>query len=200
MQKSPPPPLGITCWCLVLLAGLAPAPAEGSTFVRLGLEELTAGSNTIVLAEVLDTHSYWSPDETFILTDVRISPMRVLKGHSEEATFVVTLPGGTVGDLTTLIVGAAGLEPGHSYVLFLRDGGFAGVSGAQTVPEHSQGVFEVVRTAGGLRAVSQAVGKHVLPDAGGDAVPPGGRAGLPLDDLLQRIEALTGRGAGRGRR
>jgi hypothetical protein len=194
--------VGLACWCLVGVTMLAvgTAPARASTFIRLGLEELTAGSNTILLAEVLDAYSYWSPDETFILTDVRVAPIQVLKGQAEGPTFVVTLPGGSVGDLTTLIVGGAALEPGRSYVLFLRDGAFAGAQGLQTVPEHSQGVFEIMKTATGLRAVSQAAEHRVLPDARGIAEPPGGASGLPLDELLERVSELTNHPVGTGRR
>ena len=185
-------------WCLVALLALASLPARASTFVRLGLEELTADSHTILLAEVLDAHSYWSPDSSFILTDVRVAPHRVLKGEAETSAIVVTLLGGSVGELTTLVVGGASLEPGRSYVLFLRKADFAGASGLKTVPELAQGVFEVVGAPGGLRAVSQAAEHHVLPGVGGDAVPPGGRSGLVLDYLLDRIEFLTRPSLGRG--
>lgn len=190
----------VPTWCLAVLMALAAVPARASTFVRLGLEELTAGSHTIILGEVLDAHSYWSPDESFILTDVRVAPLRVLKGKAEGPTFVVTLLGGSVGDLTTLIVAGAALEPGRSYILFLQETAFAGAWGIQTVPEHAQGVFEIVSTAGGLRAVSQAIEHGVLPDAAGNVGPPGGKSGLALDQMLERIEHLTGRNLGIGRR
>lgn len=170
-------------------------PARGSTFVRLGLDDLTAGSSTVVLGEVIDSHSYWSPDSSMILTDVLVVPSRVLKGGDpggdELAPMVVTVLGGTVGELTSLIVGGAELEPGRSYVLFLGEESLAGAEKVRTVREHGQGVFEIRSSAGRLRAVSQATGHLVLPGRGGESEPPGGSAGLDLEDLMRQIEALA---------
>lgn len=185
-------------WLLGVLIVLATTavPARGTTFVRLGLEELTAGSSTIVLGEVVGSHSYWSPDSSMILTDVRVAPTRVLKGEAESFPVVVTVLGGTVGDITTLIVGGAALEPGRSYVLFLGEADLHGAERVRTVREQAQGVFEVRATGAGLRAVSQASEHHVLPGPGGDTEPPGGRAGLAVEEIVRRIETLANR-AGR---
>lgn len=185
-------------WLLGVLIVLATTavPARGTTFVRLGLEELTAGSSTIVLGEVVDSHSYWSPDSSMILTDVRVAPTRVLKGEAESFPVVVTVLGGTVGDITTLIVGGAALEAGQSYVLFLGEADLHGAERVRTVREQAQGVFEIRATEAGLRAVSQASEHHVLPGLGGATEPPGGRVGLALEEIVRQIETLANR-AGR---
>src|SRR6185436_6966830 len=127
-----------------------------STLIRQSLNGLVAANPTIVVGEVLDAHSYWNDEGTFILTDVRIKATDVLKGDPRDTDFTVTLMGGSVGDLTTLIVGGAELVPGKPYVLFLNEGDLPGVQGVRTVRDHSQGVFEVVKARDGLRAISEA--------------------------------------------
>src|SRR6185369_17309391 len=80
-------------------------PVGATTLRRMGLNELVGTNDSVVVARALDAHSYWNADGTFILTDWNVKVDRVLKGDPslKEATF--TLMGGSIGDLTTLIVG-----------------------------------------------------------------------------------------------
>jgi hypothetical protein len=172
-----------------LLMSLA-APVSATTLLRAGLEELTATSSTVIVGEVTDTYSYWNSEGTFILTDVTIAPIELAKGKAPERDLTVTILGGTVGDLTTVIVGGAQLAPGKSYVLFLDREDLPGARKALTVRGHSQGVFEIVADEEGFRAVSQAR-DHLLPDHRGLNEAPGGERGLPLEDLLSTIRTLT---------
>lgn len=174
-----------------LLVSLAVAPAGATTLIRQGLDRLVAGNTTIVVGEVLDTSSYWNADGTFILTDVRIATQEILKGNVKDREIVVTIMGGTVLDLTTLIVGGAELAPGKAYVLFLDQGDLPGAKRARTVRHHSQGVFEIVQARDGLRAVSQASRQPLAPDAKGSTEAPGGRLGVPFDTLRQSIRELV---------
>jgi len=179
------------------VAASAAAPAGATTLIRAGLDELVAGNGTIVLGEVVDAESYWNADGTFILTDVRIAPIEVLKGRAGSGVLTVTLMGGTVGELTTLIVGGAELFPGSSYLLFLDEEDLPGARGALTVRDHVQGAFDLVRdAAGGLRAVSQAVRHPLMADIRGHNQPPGGAAGMALEDVVRSIDELTGRRQG----
>jgi hypothetical protein len=166
-------------------------PLSATTLVRAGLEELTAANHTVVMGEVLETRSYWNVEGTFILTDVRIAPIELLKGHLRQGEITVTVMGGTVGDLTTLIVGGAELVPGRSYLVFLNRENLPGAKGVLTVRDHGQGVFDIVASADGLRAVSQ-VRIPLLPDARGLSEPPGGVDGLPLGAMLDSIRGLAG--------
>lgn len=174
-------------WSVLLAAALlaAAAPAFATTLVRRGLEQLTLESDTIVEANVLEIHSFWNPEHTFILTDVRARPARVLKGQPvEDLRFTVL--GGTVGETTTLVVGGPVLAPGSDYVLFLGKADLPGARGRLTVRELSQGVF----TIGRGRARSQAAREPLLPDAQGRDDVPGGDEGMPLETLTQRILEL----------
>lgn len=177
-----------------LLAASATA-AGATTLIRADLDTLVAGHDTVLIGEVVDSYSYWNADGTFILTDHQIVPAEILKGDPKTRELTVTLMGGSVGDLTTLIVGGAVLAPGQSYLLFLNPEDLPGARGALTIREHAQGVFEIRSGEGGLRAVSQAASHPLLPDASGGSQPPGSRQGLLLEDLLGSIRTLTGRGA-----
>lgn len=178
-----------------ILAGQA-SSAGATTLMRAGLDDLVAGNDTVVVGEVLDAHSYWNGDRTFVLTDVRIVATDVLKGDPRDKVLTVTLLGGTVGDRTALILGGAELVPGDSYVLFLDREDLPGVRGARTVRDHVQGVFDVVLTRDGLRAVSQASRFPLLPDARGESMAPGGIEGLLLTSLMQSIRDLAERPQG----
>src|SRR6185295_3784332 len=115
------------CGVLILaLAIVAVEPSSASTLLRQSLDGLVAGNATVVVGQVLDAHSYWNDEGTFILTDFRIKATDVLKGNPKDTDFTVTLMGGSVGDLTTLIVGGAELVPGKPYVLFLNEGDLPG--------------------------------------------------------------------------
>jgi hypothetical protein len=169
------------------------APVGATTLVRAGLEDLVAGNRTVVVGEVLDARSYWNEEGTFILTDVRVSASEVLKGDPREKELTVTLMGGTVGEMTALIIGGAELVPGKAYVLFLNEDDLPGVKGIRTVPGHSQGVFDIVRASDGWRAISQANRHPLHPDALGIIDPPGGKQGLLLDSMIQSIREIAGR-------
>lgn len=171
----------------VALAAGAVAPSSATTLVRQSLPGLVADNSTIVVGEVVDSHSYWNEPHTFILTDVRIKAREVLKGNPKDTDFTVTILGGTVDDLTTVIVAGAELIPGRSYVLFLEEDDLPGVRNVRTVREHSQGVFDIVRARDGVRAISQANRHPLYPDALGFVDPPGGAKGLLLNDLIRSV-------------
>jgi hypothetical protein len=173
-----------------VLAGMA-STAEATTLERRGLEDLVATNATVVLGEVVDLHSYWNDGGTFILTDVRVAPREVVKGKVRSGELTFTMLGGTVGELTTLIVGGPVLVPGRTYLLFLDRDDLPGAAHALTVRDHAQGVFDVRSAREGLRAVSQAHDHPLVPDLFGRTDAPGGVEGLPLDAMLDSIRDLA---------
>lgn len=177
---------------LLVLAMWIAAPLGATTLVRMGLDELVAGNERVIVGEVIDAVSYWNEDQTFILTDVSIAPDETIKGKAK-GKLTVTLLGGKVGDLTTLIVGGAELIPGRSYVLFLNPEKLPGTRQVLTLPDHSQGAFEITAQKGRLRAVSQANRHPLSPDRNGRIDAPGGAEGLPLDTLLENLRATVKR-------
>lgn len=174
----------------VALALAIAVPAGATTLRRAGLEALVADNHTVVVGEVLDAHSYWNADNTFILTDVRIEVADVLKGEAP-AVMTVTVMGGAVGDLTTLIVGGPELFPGRSYVLFVGHADLPGAARANTVRDLAQGVFDLRAEGGVVRAVSQASEMPLVPDFFGQAEPPGGVRGLELASMVRTVRELA---------
>lgn len=177
---------------IALAVGLG-APAHATTLIRAGLDDLVAGNRTIVVGTVRSAHSYWNGEHNFILTDVQLDVAEVLKGDAKERDLTITVLGGTVDDLTTVIVGGAELVAGKSYVLFLDRGDLPGVRNVRTVRAHSQGVFEIVSARDGLRAVSQASHQPLHPDPSGSVDVPGKAQGLPLSSMIQSIREIAAR-------
>jgi hypothetical protein len=137
---------------------------------------------------VEDVHSYWNADGTFILTDVQFKAHEVIKGDLQKRRELkITLMGGAVGDMTTLIIGGPQLIPGNTYVVFLNEEDLPGAPGVLTVRDLVQGAFDVVMTKDGLRAVSQANGHPLLPDASGAFDAPGSVEGLDLKAMIRSI-------------
>lgn len=177
--------LGVLAWC---------GAADATTLLRVGLDELVAGNRIVVVGEVVDAHSYWNDEGTFILTDVTIKQLETIKG-AERSELTVTLMGGTVGETTTLIVAGATLVPGRSYVLFLGPQDLPGAKQALTVRDHAQGAYDiVVGKQGELRAVSQAIGHPLLPDGQGLVDAPGGAKGFPLDAMIGTLHQSAAKG------
>lgn len=177
---------------VVAVAAVFAAPVTATTLVRRGLDRLTADNETIVQAKVLDIHSYWNAEHSFILTDVRLSASRVLKGDAAQGEVTFTVMGGSIGDLTTVIIGGPELVPGSDYVLFLNREDLPGAGRRLTVGSLVQGVFDVTDSPRGRRAVSQAVRHPLLADRAGISEPPGGAEGIPLDEMIDQVRRLAG--------
>ena len=173
-----------------LVAGVV-APASATTLVRASLDRLAKTNGAVVVGEVLDVNSYWNAEGSFILTDVRFAVADVLKGDVQGDELTVTLMGGSVGDLTTLIVGGAELIPGRPYVVFLNQETLPGTPDVLTVRDHAQGVFDLRMTTDGLKAVNQANGHPMVPDALGYIDAAGGVDGFHYDELVRSVRALN---------
>jgi hypothetical protein len=168
-------------------------PAGATTLMRAGLDELVRGNELIVSGRVVDIHSYWNADHTFILTDVRVRPDTFLKGTrrvSEDVTF--TLPGGTVGETTVLLIGVPEMVPGSDYVVFLNREELPGAADRFTVRDLVQGVFDVATIRGQKRVFSQAIGHPLMSDPSGSSEPVGGRDGLDVGEFGAQVRTLAG--------
>ena len=176
----------------LVLTVLFAIPAGATTLIRQGLDQLTAGNEAVVYGRVLDIHSYWNSDHDMIMTDVRVRASQVLKGDHAAREISFTLLGGTVGDITTLIIGGPDLVPGSEYVLFLNRERLHGERTVLTVRDLVQGAFEVADLGAGRRVYSQALAHGLLPDAAGLSDPVGGAEGLAVDEMLTQIRRLVG--------
>jgi len=186
-------PLSVVSRIVLAFAAVAAlsAPAAATTVIREALEDLHASNSAVVHGTVTSIHSYWNDDHSFILTDVRVRAADRLKGlfgGGDDVTF--TVMGGTVGDVTVLVIGGPELVPGSEYVLFLNEEDLPGAR-RMTTRSLSQGVFEVSRGPKGVRAVSQAIREPLLPDATGSVEAAGGDEGFELNDLIAKLRTLS---------
>jgi hypothetical protein len=180
-------------WAAVLALALAAfAPAEATTMIRMGVEDLVASNEAVVVGRVVDVQSYWNAEGSFILSDVKVEVLDALKGAALEREISLTVMGGSVGELTTLILAGPEMTIGGDYVLFLNREDLPGVFGVRTVRDLAQGIFDVVGAGDGLRAVSQASRHPLLPDARGISEAPGGQEGIPLENLIRQVRDLAG--------
>ncbi|MEA2560096.1 MAG: hypothetical protein QOH06_1600 [Acidobacteriota bacterium] len=184
--------LGWRALAIAIAMGAA-ASAHATTLIRMGLEDLVASNAAVVVGEVLDAESRWNEDSSFIVTDVRIAVHEVVKGRLSEMELTVTLPGGTIGNRTSLIIGAAELVPGNSYVLFLSRMNLLRAGEGLAVRDLVQGAFDIKMERDGLRAVSQAIRHPLMPDRSGMVEPPGGAKGMQVNAMLAEIRQIAGR-------
>jgi len=175
-----------------ILLSVVIATAGATTLIRQGLERLTADNETVLHGRVTGIHSYWNADHSFILTDVSLQTIGTLKGAITADEVVLTLMGGTVGDLTTLIIGGPELVPGSEYLIFVSRDDLPSAPGRLTVRDLMQGVFDVVDTPMGRRAFSQAIDHPLVADEQGLVDPPGGVEGMPVDELVREVKRISG--------
>jgi hypothetical protein len=169
------------------------------------LEALTQASSEVVQGTISNIESFWNRSRTAIYTRLTLSSERTLKGSSPDEVTVL-LPGGTVGETTSILVDAPELKPNQEVVLFLdrvddlrQEVDLPASVTPFQLTDPLQSVFKVVTdpVSREKRAVSHIV--ILLPS---DAVTPaqpelrsrllslGGEQGLPLDELAARVEQI----------
>ena len=163
-------------------------PAGATTLIRHGLDRLTADNESVVHGRVMEIHSYWNDDHSFILTDVKFRPQQVLKGERPSGDVTLTVMGGTVGEISTVIVAGPDLVPGSDYVLFMNREDLPGAARRLTVRDLSQGVFRVEKG----RAYSQALDHPLIADANGRSEAPGGEEGMALEEMSRQVRQFAG--------
>jgi hypothetical protein len=172
---------------LLGLAAAAIAPVSATSIKRASLDALVADNELVVVGRVLDIYSHWNAEGTFILSDVRVVVDDALKGDAGQREFTFTAMGGTVGDKSVVIVGGPEIEVGKPYLLFLSRQDVPGLANALSFRDLSMGIFDISDTPRGKWAISQSVRHGLLPDAAGNAEPPGGFKGMPLAALSRDI-------------
>jgi hypothetical protein len=189
-------PAVICAW--LLLGAVAPPPA-GGMLQRTGLEDLTRRAATIVVAGPVAQSARWVGAQGeptalrgLIVTDVRLRVYRVLKGAARSG-LTVTVPGGTVGDLSLRPPDAARFRRGATYVVFV-DGAGSVVGWRQGNPQVAGGhVLGLGRTLGALEhRVAELVGAPAVEIR---ALPVAARAPRAEERLTQPALAAAGGGA-----
>jgi hypothetical protein len=191
------------CLCGALLgiaASTAFAPfavsrVHAAVVMALDLPALVQASDAVVVAKTLSQASRMTNGGRRIVTDYTLQVERVLKGtaHANDR-IVVTLLGGTVGDLALTVPGEASFDVGSRSVAFLRK---AQSGDGFRVVGMAQGVMPVAPVSANNRV------EMVMPHAGdvsqlkqqpdGSYAPSHDAAAKPeaLSTLLSRIEGLV---------
>ena len=174
---------------LVLILIVVLAGRGGATVViPADLGELARDAVAIARGRVVAVDGRWSDDRRSIDTIVTFDVERYLKGGLG-ATMQFRVPGGELGRLRSIVVGAPEFSVGDRAVIFLGARG-------QSVPYVlglSQGVFRVVRA--GDESGWLVTPPPLFPATSGTARIVRGdvtRRPMPLTDFEDRVRALAG--------
>jgi hypothetical protein len=107
--------------CIVLLF-LGIAGASASIFVEVPLKMMCVESDHIVIARMISMNSYWGPNHQKIFTDITLEISDKIKGQLQKGDQIkMTLAGGTVDGITTLVIGGPRFIEGQESVLFISE-------------------------------------------------------------------------------
>lgn len=121
-----------------LLAGISLAGA--STFLQVDIPTLKKMSESVVRADVVDVRSAWNAEGSAIFTYVTLDVKGRLHGTADNQ-IVVRVPGGTVGDFTSVMEGAPEFHAGDHVVAFIA----RWYDGVAMVAGYAQGLSRVTR-------------------------------------------------------
>jgi hypothetical protein len=179
---------------LALVALLLGVGSLRATLVpRMSLEEVVDASESIVQGTVVKTWSAWDDGHKYIWTHYEIQVADKLKG-SVPGTFVVSEPGGVVGETELQIAGTPQYEVGEEVVLFAERTplGYLRTCG------WGQGKFRVARAPldGKITVRTAAKGIELVErPAAGDSktkgTPLGEMNGLDLEQFKTRVRELV---------
>jgi hypothetical protein len=173
---------------LGLLALLLPSLAVASLVQSLGLAELTARAERIVVAQIVSAKSDWDSSGRSIHTRIEIKVEEAWKGSvAPDERMVIVQPGGTVGDIEMRVHGMPSFALGEKAVLFLAG------QGAPRVVGLSQGKRPVHWDGTAKRWVAESA-EHsavVRRDAQGRLQPALPEPAMSLDELRERVRALV---------
>jgi len=147
----------------IFLAGVSLTAA--STFLKVDIPTLKGMSESVVRGHVLDVRSAWNDEGTGIFTYVTLEVTGRLHGNSDNQ-IVIRVPGGTVGDFTTVMEGAPTFDVGDDVVAFIA----RWYDGVPMVAGYAQGL------------------SRVHPDRLGNLMLQGGLAdGMPMSELGRQL-------------
>lgn len=105
---------------VVWLPSRGPSSAQASLVLAMELPDLVEAAEHIVLAEVTNVSSAWSPDRERILTTVELNVAEAWKGPQSQGRRVTLVqPGGVVGEIEMRVHGMPTFTVGERSVLFL---------------------------------------------------------------------------------
>ena len=139
--------------------------AIGSTFLQVDIPTLRGMSEAVVRAHVVDVRSAWNDQGSAIFTYVTLEVKGRISGRTDNQ-LVVRVPGGTVGNFSSVMEGAPEFTVGEDVVAFIA--------------RWDDGVPMIAGYAEGVSRVKQ--------DGLGNAILHGGLAnGMPVSELSKQL-------------
>lgn len=152
----------LVTWLIAACACAAGAPLSATTLVPADFAQMARESEVIVRGTVVNLRSQMTGPRRTIETVITLSVADTIKGTAGAQT-VFRVPGGRVGRLRRVMIGAPDFTTGDEVILFLK-----GRAPAIAMPYGlSQGVYRIARRAGGAvvtPAVAAAAGRVVRGD------------------------------------
>lgn len=170
--------------CLLIASG-----ANGTTMLRLSLEELVDSSAVVAQVHVVSTEVVEGDGRLETRATLRID--RALRGAPRGSILVVAIPGGVVEGWGQRVVGAPEVAAGDSALVFLEKAG----GGRFRFVGMEQGFWKIVEGDGGFDVVRGQEARHVVRGSDGNIVEAPARPDRePLLPLLERVRLLVERG------
>jgi hypothetical protein len=177
---------------VVFLLFAGTALLEATLVPRMSLEEVVAASESIVQGTVVRTWSDWDEAHKYIWTHYEIQVADELKG-AVSGKFIVSEPGGSVGETELQIAGTPQYAVGEEVVLFAERTplGYLRTCG------WGQGKFQVARTAATGKATVRTAVKGVqlverpAAQAKAQGTPLADLNGLELEQFKTRVRELV---------
>ena len=169
---------------LAAAALILPSLSHATVIRLLDLETLAQQSDAIVCGTARSTAARASPDGKLINTVATVEIASAIKGEPPQVIEVRT-PGGTIGELTQMVVGGPQFTTGEEVVLFLK----RPLPGGRYYTLHgfTQGKFQVRRDADGVRRVHQEVQGLAAMGADGQVQPVPEFEPVPEQAFLERV-------------
>jgi hypothetical protein len=179
---------GILSFFLFLLPTVN-APA--TTVLKMSIEKMSLEAVAVIVGDVVDTKSAWTPEQTTIYTTITITVTKCVAGECPD-TVRIKQRGGTAGETTLYIPGMPKFSQGQKVLLFL-DHSYEGEPGHHSVIGMCQGMFAIEKKEGEeMLAVQQGGAALAGPDASGVIRILGHDKQktivMPLDNLIKKIK------------
>ncbi len=117
--RKAPKVIFILTFCLLTL--LLWASSAHALMLKMSLEELTEGADTIVMGTVESTSSHWNDDRTSIYTVVEVSVEEGLKNEVGRKEITVIVPGGEAEGIIQMVSDMPNFIVGERVMLFLNE-------------------------------------------------------------------------------
>jgi hypothetical protein len=165
-------------------------PPAGATVVKaLDVETLARNAELIVRGKALDSTAAWGGGRKLIHTVTRVKVDGLLKGTVPGGVVEVRTPGGTVGEISQRVSGAAQLAAGEEVVLFLKK--IPGPRARFAVEGFSQGKFTLSRVEGRTLVTRELPGLSVVDASGKPRAAPSFQP-QPESEFVERVRRALG--------